>query len=361
MKPNNVLTLAMTAGIALSGAAAQAADYLIAPVRPNKLVVVDADAMAVEKVIEMEDAGPAPFVPVVDAAGRFAYVNINKTESIAKVDLLSGETVARQDLSDVDLQVKTMFGLDLSPDGATLAVYEAPTRLHLTHYEVQPTRIALLDADSLEVIRRFEAPRQITVLMFSADGTRLYGLGRAMHVFDVATGEIIEENPTQQWQTDRYLPSDILDAWSQFETSGMLVTPFYTVRSDMSLEDPEAFRTGILTLDRESGEMDMRDVRALDVFYFSMAASPDHSRAYGVYNVLESFDLETGTPIKRVPLPHSYYSVNVSPDGDTVWLGGALSDLAAYDAATLERLGQVDMPGGASMSLGSIRMFQRDE
>jgi len=62
-----------------------------------------------------------------------------------------------------------------------------------------------------------------------------------------------------------------------------------------------------------------------------------------------------------VALPHSYYSVNVSSDGNTVWLGGALSDLAAYDAETLERKGQVDMPDGAAMSLSNIRLFQRDE
>lgn len=356
LKP--VLSLGL-AGALLLSTTASAADYLIAPVRPNKLVVVDATAMAVDKVIEMEEAGPAPFVPVVDAAGRYAYVNINQTESIAKVDLLSGETVARRDLSDAQTQVKTLFGLDLAPDGNLLAVYESPTALHLTHYEVMPTRISLLDTDTLETVRSFEVPRQITVIMFSADGSKIYGLGRAMHVFDVATGTQIDEMPTQAWQSERYYPSDILDAWSQFETSGMLVTPFYTARSDMSLEDPETYRTGILTMDRASGEMTMRDVRALDVFYFSMAASPDHTRAYGAYNVLESFDLVSGAPIKRVELPHSYYSVNVAPDGKTVWLGGALADLAAYDAETLEKKGQVDMPGGASMSLGSIRMFQR--
>ena len=83
--------------------------------------------------------------------------------------------------------------------------------------------------------------------------------------------------------------------------------------------------------------------------------------AYGAYNFLSSFDLTEGKPIKRVPLPHSYYSVNVSSDGKTVWLGGALSDVAAYDAETLERKGEVRMPDGASISLASVRMFTRGD
>ncbi len=356
------LPLLCVAGSLLLAAPVAAKDYLLAPARPDKLVIVDAEEMTVDKVITLQDAGPTPMIPVVDAAGEFAYVTVNKSESIVKVNLTTGETVARRDLSTKGVQVKTMFGMDLAPDGSKLVVFETPMKKHLSHFEVLPTRMSLIDTGTLETIKTFEVPRQITVVMFSTDGSKVYGLGRSMHVFDVATGEHVDDYPIQDWKTDAgYYPSDVLDAWSQFETSDMLVTPFYTARSDMSPEDPEAYRTGLLTMDLRSGEMEMRDVRTLDVFYFSTAANPDRTRAYGAYNVLESFDLETGEPIKRVPLPHSYYSVNVSSDGQTVWLGGALSDLAAYDAETLEKKGQVDMPGGAAMSLASIRIFQRDE
>ncbi len=352
----------LLAACAAAAGPATARDYLLAPVRPDKLVVVDAEAMEIDKVITLDaDAGPQPFVPVVDDAGHYAYININKTESIAKIDLLTGETVARADFSSHEERVKTLFGMDLSPDGSTLAVYQSPVKMELSHYEVQPTRIAFLDAETLETVRTVKAPRQVTLVMYSSDGTKLFAMGRAMHVYDAATGEKIGEYPIHGWKPDLYLQPDVLDVWSQFESSDMMVTPFYTARTDMSLDDPEAWRTGMLTLDLDSGEMQMQDVRAMDVFYFSSAASPDKTRAYGAYNVLESFDLEKGESIKRVALPHSYYSVNVSSDGQTVWLGGALNDLAAYDAETLERKGQVDMPGGATMSLASIRVFQRDD
>lgn len=358
-KPASAL---LVAACAMAAAPAFAKDFLISSARPDKLVVVDAEAMAISKVIALgPDAGPQPGGLVVDAAGHYAYVSINKTESVIKVDLLSGEIVGRTDFSTPDERVKTLFGIDLAPDGKTLAVYQSPVKLAQTHFEVEPTRIAFIDTATMQTARTVEAPRQVTLLMYSRDGTKLFAMARAMHVLDAATGAEIEHYPIHGWKPEQYLQPDVLDVWNQFESSGMMVTPFYTARTDKSLDDPETWRTGMLTLDLDSGEMDMRDMRAMDVFYFSTAASPDRTRAYGAYSVLESFDLVKGESLKRVPLPHSYYTVNVSSDGKTVWLGGALSDLAAYDAETLERKGQVDLPDGAVMSLANVRVFQRED
>jgi len=353
-------SLMLAAALALAGPAA-AHDYILAPARPNKLVVVDTQKMAVEKVIEIDDAGPTPMVPVVAPGGRIAYATVNKTESLVKIDLVTGETLGRIDLSTAEERVKSLFGATLSPDGKTLAIYESPVKLAPTHFEVQPTRIALYDAETLALKTRFEAPRQVTLLAYSLDGTRLYGLGRAMHVIDAATGKPIEDKPIQSWQPETYAQPDVLAVWSQHESSGVMAVPFYTARKDMDAADPQAYRTGMLTMDLGSGDMDMREVRVMDVFYFSTAVNPAKDRAFGAYNVLESFDLVNDTSLKRVDLPHSYYSVNVSSDGKTVWLGGALGDLAAYDAETLEKKGQVDLPANASMSLASVRLFQRDE
>lgn len=352
--------LMLSAALMIAGPA-MAKDYILAPARPDKLIVVDAEAMAVEKVITIADAGPTPVIPVVAPGGKIAYTTVNKTESLVKIDLTSGETLARAELSSAEERVKSLFGNALSPDGKLLAVYESPVRLGQTHYEVQPTRIALYDTETMSRVKAFEAPRQITVLAWSSDGTRLYGLGRSLHVMDPAQGTLVEDLPIQSWQPDTYTQPDVLAAWSQYESSDVLSTPFYTARKDIDPADPQAYRTGLLTMDLDSGQMDMREIRVMDVFYFSTAVNPAKTRAYGAYNVLESFDLEKNASIKRVSLPHSYYSVNVSSDGQTVWLGGALGDLAAYDAETLEKKGQVDLPGNASMSLASIRLFQRED
>lgn len=353
--------LPLLAVVTLGASPVLARDFILAPARPDKLIVVDTEKMAVDKVITIKDAGPTPMVPVVAPGGQTAFVTVNKTESIVKLDLTTGETLARVDLSTADERVKTLFGLALSPDGKTLAAYQSPVRLLPTHFEVQPTRIALYDAETLTLQKTFEVPRQVTLIAWSRDGTRLYGLGRALHVMDPATGTLIEDKPIQSWRPETYTQPDVLAVWSQHESSDVMAVPFYTMLKDKAPTDPEAARTGLLTMDLDSGEMTMRDVRAMDVFYFSTAVNPAKNRAYGAYNVLESFDLEQGASIKRVGLPHSYYSVNVSTDGGTVWLGGALGDLAAYDAETLEKKGQIDLPGNASMSLTSVRLFTRDE
>ncbi|AUH63384.1 quinohemoprotein amine dehydrogenase subunit beta [Paracoccus zhejiangensis] len=339
---------------------AMAKDYLIVPSRPDKLVIVDAEAMAIDKVITLENAGPVPQLPVVNAEGTRAYVMMNKLESIAIVDLVSGETVNRIDMTSADERVKGMFGMDLSPDGKTLVVFQSPVKMLADEFQVQPSRLAFYDAETGALKSTVEAPRQIGLLAWSTDGTKIFGMGRKMYVFD-ATGKQIEEKPIHGWETEKYSQPDVLDAWSQFEQADVISTPFYAARLDLP-GDPTAFRTGMLTQDLTTGELKMQEVEVADIFYFSSAVSPtDKTRLYAAYNNLSSFDLATSKPIKRVPLPHSYYSVNVSSDGKTVYLGGAMGDVAAYDAETLERKGEVLMPDGASISLASTRVFQRDE
>lgn len=349
--------------LALAAAALPAAakDYLIVPVRPDKLVIVDAEAMAIDKVIELEDSAPMPQTPVVSRDGSRAYVMMGMLESIAIVDLATGKTTGRIEMSNEQERVKGMFGMDLSPDGQTLVVYQSPVKMLADEFQVQPTRLAFYDAESGALKSTAEVPRQITLLAWSTDGSKIYGMGRKMYVFDAA-GKQIEEKPIHGWQTETYAQPDVLDVWSQFEQSGVIATPFYTVRLDLPADDPTIYRTGILTQDLDSGEMKMQEVEVTDIFYFSTAASPtDKNRIFGAYNFLSSFDLGTGKALKRVPLPHSYYSVNVSSDGKTVYLGGAMSDVAAYDAETLERKAEVQMPDGAAISIGSTRVFQRQD
>ncbi|MCO8143675.1 quinohemoprotein amine dehydrogenase subunit beta [Rhodovulum tesquicola] len=355
------LTALLAPALLAAAAPALARDYLIAPTRPDRLVIVDTEEMAVDKVITIDMAAPLPSLPVVSADGRRAFVIVAQNEEIVEIDLESGEEVQRLILGTEQERVKALFGMDLSPDGTTLAVYESPVGLFKNHFEVRPTRLSLYDAATGALKARAEAPRQVTVIAYSKDGSRIYGMGREMHVFDGATGQKVDELPIHGWGKGEYVQPDVLDAWSQFEVAGMVTTPFYTFREGGDPADPEAYRTGLLTLDLETGEMVMKDAEATDIFYFSTAADPEKRRIFGVYNQLASFDLETRAPIKRVNLPHSYYSVNVSSDGSTVYIGGTLGNIGVYDAETLEKKGQIDLPDGYSMSLASVRLFTRDE
>ena len=358
--------VALTALLGITGIGAgeaDAKDYLLTGVKPDKLVLVDPAARKVERVYDIPEAGPGPVTIAPSPDGKVAYVLANRWESISGIDLESGEEVFRADLSGGDERVKAIFGMDVSPDGSRLAVFESPVHLGLGEYEVKPTRISFYDTSAgkgAKRLRSIPAPRQITILMYSKDGTKLYGMGRALYVIDPANGNVITEHKTQAWERENFYPPDVLDVWSQWEQADIFSTPYYTARSDMDLADPAAYWTGVLTLDLESGEFKIKEVENTDIFYFSSVVSPTNPNlVYGVYNNLAKLDVGQGKSLGRADLDHSYYDINISSDGKEVYIGGTMSDIAVYDADTLEKLGQIDMPGGNNMGISTLRVIQR--
>lgn len=341
-------------------AQAQVKDFIITGVKPNKLVVIDARARKVVKTITIPKAAPGPVTISVSPDGKIAYVVVNRWESVSGIDLETGKQVFRADLSSGDERVKIMFGMDVSPDGQELAIYESPVKLGLGEYKVQPTRISIYNTATSKRMRSIPAPRQVTILMYSKDGTKLYGMGRALYVIDPIDGTIIKEHKTQSWTRANYSPPDILDVWSQFEQAGIFSTPYYTVRTDKKPDDPTAYITGVLTLNLETGEFKVKDVENTDIFYFSTVVSPTNPNiVFGVYNNLAKLDIEQGKSLARIDLDHSYYDINISTDGTEVYVGGTMSDITVYSTATLKKLGRIKMPGGANMAISSMRIIQR--
>lgn len=344
----------------LTATIAEARDFLVTGVKPDKLIVVDAAARKVDKVFTIPNAGPGPLTIAVSPDGKTAYSVVNHWESVSGIDLESGEETFRLDLSSDTERVKIMFGMDVSPDGTELALYESPVELGLGEYKVLPTRISFYDTKDGTKIRSVPAPRQVTVMMYAPDGEKLYGMGRALYVIDAADGSIIKEHKTQGWDRENYYPPDILDVWSQWEQAGIFSTPYYAARSDMSLDDPTAYWTGMLTLDLKTGDFNLVDVENTDIFYFSTVVSPTEPHiAYGVYNNLAKLDMKAGKSLGRGALEHSYYAINISSDGKEVYVGGTMSDISVYDTETLEKIGQIDMPDGGNMGIASMRVVKR--
>ena len=362
MRNKTAKTLAaLTGALALlTTAVAQAKDFLVTGVKPDKLVVVDAAARKVDKVFTIPNAGPGQLTITVSPDGKTAYSIVNHWESVSGIDLETGKETFRLDLSNDKQRVKIMFGMDVSPDGKELALYESPVELGLGDYKVLPTRISFYDTTSGKKIRSVPAPRQVTVMMYAPDGKKLYGMGRALYVIDAANGDIIKEHKTQAWDRKNFYPPDILDVWSQWEQAGIFSTPYYTARSDVSPDDPAAYWTGMLTLDLKTGDFNLVDVENTDTFYFSSVVSPTEPHiAFGVYNVLAKLDMKAGKSLGRGELDHSYYDINISSDGKEVYVGGTMSDISVYDTQTLKKIGQIDMPGGGNMGISSMRVIKR--
>ena len=305
--------------------------------KPDKLVLIDAAARKVEKTYTIPGGSPGPATVTPSPDGKIGYVLDNRWESISGIDLDSGKEVFRAELSSSDERVKAIIGMDISPDGKQLAVFESPVKLGLAEFEVQPTRISFYDTSNGQKIRSIPAPRQITILMYSKDGSKLYGVGRAVHVIDPADGTIIKEHKTQGWDRANYYPPYILSFWSQWEQAGIYSTPYYVARGDMSLDDPTAYWTGMLTLNLETGAFNLVDVENTDVFYFSTVISPTEPHiAFGVYSNLAKLDMKAGKSLGRGTIDHSYYDINISSDGKEVYLVGTMSDISVYDTNTLK-------------------------
>ncbi|MGI9412250.1 MAG: quinohemoprotein amine dehydrogenase subunit beta [Hyphomicrobiales bacterium] len=350
---------------ALSGSA-EAKDYLLTGIKPDKLVLVDAESRKVERVYEVPNSKPGLGVITPSPDGKVAYALVNRWESVSGIDLDSGKEVFRADMSSGEERVKSVLGMDVSPDGSELAVFQSPVKLMPGEFEIQPTRIAIYDTSSginAKPMRVIPAPRQVTLVTYSTDGSRLYLLGRSVHVVDAKTGDILETHKTQGWDRPNFHNPDVLDVWSQWEQAATLSTPYYTVRKDKALDDPEAYVTGILTVDLNSGEFTIKDVENTAVFYFSSVVNPvRRNEVYGVYNTLAKFDLNTADTmksVKSISLDHSYYAINVSSDGKELYIGGTLGDIAVYSTETLERTGTIKMPGDANMGIAALRVIKR--
>lgn len=357
-KSISVVVLSFIGGM-IAAAPAVAKDFLSVVAHPDKVFIVDMDKREIIKNFTVENSGATPIVSAVSPDNKYVYVLANGSQSVVKIDMATGKNIARLDMSQADERVWATWGMNLSPDGKTIAVYQNPVKHLRNEFKVQPTRIALYDAETLTLKFTSPAPRQVTMLMYSTDGKKIFALGRNLYVFDAENGKSLGELPIQKWSQKTHFPPDMLNVWYQYDNSQLMVAPYYVKLRNKDVTSPETFQTGLLTLDLKTGKLKMNDIEPTQTIYFSMAASPDQKRAYAVYNVLQSFNLDKGgKPDKQVNLPHTFYSVAISSDNKYVWIGGAGGDLLIYDGATLDKVGEVKLPGNANMSNNSaLRLF----
>jgi quinohemoprotein amine dehydrogenase beta subunit len=356
---------AVLAVLAAPGVAG-AEDILLTGVKPDKLVMVDAKARKVIKTLTIPNAAPGNLTITPSPDGKIAYAIVNRWESVSGIDLDSGTEVFRADFSSDGMRVKAMFAMDISPDGKELFVFQSPVKLGLGEYEVQDTRVAVYDtADGIgaQPVRVFPAPRRTAVMSLSKDGKKLYLVNWDITVMDPQTGAVLGVHKVRNWGRKDFSEPDVLDVWPQWETAGVFSTPYYAVRTDLSADDPAAYKTGLLTLDLATDAFRMETFEDTAVVIFSSVVNPvRRNEAYMVYTTLSKVDMDKPVAerlVKRIDLDHTYYAVNVSSDGTELYAGGTMDDIAVYSTADLSRLGTIKMPGGADQALSSLRLIQR--
>lgn len=333
-------------------------ELLLTGAKPDRLIVIDTATRSIQSTFRIPDANGSLFTIVASPDGRIAYVLVDRMERIVGIDLSSGKTVFRADLSGPGERVKDFFGFTVTPDGKELIAYEMPVLLKPNEYQVQEPRFAVFNTRAglqAKPVRSFAAPRRVHMLLMRPSGRSFYALGFELYEYDVRSGKLLGQRGIQHWTLPAHSQPDMLAFWPAIEPTGVFVTPLY---SEVTTGDNKVPRTGLMLLDLRSGAVDFQDFEDSAALIFSTVLSPDRKRAFGVYSTLSEIDVEHHTLARRKPLDHTYYSVNISADGRQLYIGGAMCDVGFYDTATLTRTANLKLPDCTDQSLASLRVIQ---
>lgn len=351
----------IVAGWSLLGEGVQAKEYLLTGAKPDKLFLIDIAARKVarEYKIPYNSISPMTIVPSPDS--KIAYVITNHNKAITGIDLLNGQEVFRAELSRSAEERAVSYGLEISPDGKELFSYESPVRLLSDRYEVQNPRISVYStAGGLEAkpVRVFnDVPRRIHLLMMKKDGSKLYALGWDFYTLDPKTGKIIDTYPLRNWKRPNSSQPDLLNFWPLWDQTGVFSSLISWARTDVAPDSPDAFVTGLLTLDLNVGRFDVQPYKTRPEVMFTSVISPNRKEAFTAYSYLAKIDLEKQEMVKRVPLDHSYYIAQISKNGREVYVGGTLCDIGVYSSRDLKKLGAVTLPGCPSMAGSPLKVL----
>ncbi len=363
-------TAALVLGSAISASAlaqgpalVEGNEYMIVANYPNNVHVIDLQTDKLYKSCELPDSF-GPGVTQMAPDGKTAYILNNHYEDIYGVNLDNCEVTFHASMSlQQNERTKSIFSFALSADGEELYAVQNPTMLYRDHYRVQPARLAVYDTDAgldAKPVRTFPSPRQVTVMQTGADGT-LYMAGADIYKVDVNTGEVGVAIPSRNWERPLYAPPDVLNAWP-IQSPSKDFTILYTTAKfqDESYNlDTADWIYGFMNINLETGATETTDFGPITEIYFSGMRSPkDPNLVFGVLNRLAKYDIEKKELVGAAELDHSYYCIAMNHAGTKVYLGGTFNDVAIYDADSMEKLGNIQLPGG-DMAISTSQVFMR--
>lgn len=357
-----------------AGFTANAKDYLVTASHPNMVHLIDVKARKVVRSMPIPGDG-RPETITTTPGGKIAYVLTNHLGTVAGMNLETGKQVFRADFSYDDMRVKAGSAVTVSADGKELFVVQRPTHIMPAEYRVMDQIVAVYDTSAgieAKPVRSFPVPPGAMQLLASPDGARLYVFGYDLHALDAQTGALLQTYKIRGWDRGNFGQPDILTMWTAPETSGVYAAVYGFARTDMNPADPLANYTGLLLLDLATGELELREYERGGPITFSAVINPvRRNEVYTIYLILSKLDLSKqidldanpsdSLVVNRQSAPHTYYNINVSTDGEEIYLGGAMNDIAIYGTAEMDARGTIKLPGGGDMALTFIKMVQWHE
>lgn len=343
------VTLAMLASGVSSGALSK--DYGVTIARPNKLFVVDLDALTIETECEF----PGRFSTgtlVMSPDGRVAYFVANSTGTLFGMNVNNCEVVFRADQSSGDLRVRSLASLAVSRDGKQLYTIQHRTHLLIDRYQVVEPHFAVFDTDAglkAKPARSFPIPRQIQGLAETGKDGLVTMLGPDIYTIDPENGHLETVSLSRSWERPLMTPPDGVASLPNGAIANELARPYVTVKfADDNYDMATAqFLWGYTRVDLTTGEVVSREIGDFEGMMFSAISHPKNpDLVYGVSQRIQVFDAGQQKRIRAKDLPHSFYAITMAADGSRIYLSGAMNVIAVYDTQSLELIGNLELPAG---------------
>ncbi|QOT82046.1 quinohemoprotein amine dehydrogenase subunit beta [Cupriavidus basilensis] len=338
-------------------------EYLAVTNYPNNLNVVDAETDSMYKTCTLPDKFGPGTVQISPDRSR-AYVLNNHYGDLYGVELDTCKVVFHAALAqDWSERAKAFFSIGLSRDGKEIYSIVNPTRMNRDNYAVETPRLQVYATDAgLEAkpARTFPAPRQTTLLQAADDGS-LFVVGADVYKMDPATGKTEVAIPLRHWTRPLYGAPDVLSAWPQQRPQHTFNLLFTAERYRDENKEPEGAEVvyGYIDIDLRTGKSEVTDFGPFTEVFFTGGRSPkDPNLMFGVLNHLAKYDIREKKLIQSAPLDHSYYCLSLNKAGTKIYLAGTFNTVAVYDADSMRKLKDVNLPG-ADMAITTAQIFTR--
>lgn len=320
--------------------------YMLTGSHTNTVHVIDTETDKVVKSIPLEGRGPIFSVTPNLARPQFAYVVTDLNQSVVVVDLDEGKEVMRFPLSNGNELVRTM-ATDVNTQGTRLYIHEMPLKTSQGRYEIQETRIRVIDLTTNKVLKVFSAPRQVMSLATSPDGKRLYAfsIGGDATVLDPEKGTILDTIPmAHNWKVSGMGRMDGLPLWNPYQESDY-VAAFAVVTTD-TITGSATLGLAYLDLKQESPDLKVIELQPYAAEWWTAQGvmSLKTQKAYFGWDKLWKVDLQTRNIEKVVSFDtNSHFGCFLHPEGKKLYCGANWSTISVFHADTLESLGKIDV------------------